>query len=111
MVSVILDRYRLQRAIDLDQRANLVYADTIRYGVCIASNVKNQSIARAADTIINDAEKTMIFYLSNIDEHDLVANVVSTKSTEFDNLLKITNIGYRGQLPETLFIPKDMLMV
>ena len=57
MVSVILDRYRLQRAIDLDQRANLVYADTIRYGVCIASNVKNQSIARAADTIINDAEK------------------------------------------------------
>lgn len=62
-------------------------------------------------TLINDAEKTMIFYLSNIDEHDLVANVVSTKSTEFDNLLKITNIGYRGQLPETLFIPKDMLMV
>lgn len=59
--------------------------------------------------LINDAERTIIFYLSNIDEHELVVNVVSTKSTEFDNTLKITNTGYRGQLPEELFIPADML--
>lgn len=59
--------------------------------------------------LINDAERTIIFYLSNIDEHELVVNVVSTKSTEFDNTLKITNTGYRGQLPEELFIPAYML--
>ena len=59
-------------------------------------------------TLINDAERTIIFYLSNIDEHELVANIASTKATEFDNILKITNIGYRGQLPAELFVPEDM---
>ena len=61
--------------------------------------------------LINDAEKTIIFYLSNVDEHELVVNVASTKSTEFDTILKIKNIGYRGQLPKMLFIPEDMLIV
>ena len=60
--------------------------------------------------LINDAERTIIFYLSNIDEQELVANVASTKSTNFDNTLKITNIGYRGQLPEEIFIPEEMLV-
>ena len=61
-------------------------------------------------TLINDAERTLIFYLSNMDEYKLIANIVSTKSTNFDNILKITNIGYRGQLPKELFIPEDMLI-
>lgn len=59
--------------------------------------------------LINDAERTIIFYLSNIDEHELIANISSTQTTQFDNTLKITNIGYRGQLPEELFITEDML--
>ncbi|MBP3568271.1 MAG: hypothetical protein J6K04_03800 [Lachnospiraceae bacterium] len=59
--------------------------------------------------LINDAERTIIYYLSNMDEHELVANVVSTKSTKFDTVLKISNAGYRGQLPKELFIPEDML--
>ena len=61
-------------------------------------------------TLINDAERTIIFYLSNLDEHELVANVVSTRFTTFDYTLKITNIGYKGQLPSELFIPEDMLI-
>lgn len=69
------------------------------------SNISEQELKE----LINDAERTIIFYLSNIDEHELVANVVSTKSTNFDNILKIKNSGYRGQLPEDLFIPEDML--
>lgn len=60
--------------------------------------------------LINDAEKTIIFYLSNLDEHNPVANVVSTKSTNFDNVLKIKNCGYRGQLPEEIFIPENLLV-
>lgn len=60
--------------------------------------------------LINDAEKTIIFCLSNFGKHELVANVVSTKSTNFDTILKIKNVGYRGQLPEELFIPKDMII-
>lgn len=70
---------------------------------------KNISEAELKE-LINDAERTIIFYLSNMDEHELVANVVSTKSTNFDNTLKITNTGYRGQLPKELFIPEDMLV-
>ena len=61
-------------------------------------------------TLINDAERTIIFYLSNLDEHELVANVVSTNFTTFDYTLKITNVGYKGQLPSELFIPEDMLI-
>lgn len=60
--------------------------------------------------LINDAERTIIFYLSNLDEHDLIANIASTKSATFDYTLKITNIGYKGQLPDELFIPKHMLI-
>jgi hypothetical protein len=59
--------------------------------------------------LINDAEKTIIFYMSNISQVELVANVSSTKSIYFDNMLKIKNIGYRGQLPEELFIPEDWM--
>lgn len=60
--------------------------------------------------LINDAERTLIFYTSQIDNnHELVANVVSTQSTTFNNILKITNIGYRGQLESEIFIPEDRL--
>ncbi|MBQ2883458.1 MAG: hypothetical protein IJE43_06775 [Alphaproteobacteria bacterium] len=60
--------------------------------------------------LINDAEKTIIFYLSNIDEHDLVDNVDCTKTAVFNNTLKIKNMGFRGQLPKELYIPKEMLI-
>lgn len=69
------------------------------------NNISEQELKE----LINDAERTIIFYLSNIDGHELVANVVSTKSTNFDNILWITNVGYRGQLPSELFISEDML--
>lgn len=59
--------------------------------------------------LINDAEKTIIFYLSNLDEHKLIANVVSTKSSKFDYTLKIENIGFKGQLPGEIYIPKEWL--
>ena len=60
--------------------------------------------------LINDAERTLIFYLSNMEEYELKANIVSTKSTNFENILKIRNVGYRGQLPKELFISEDMLI-
>lgn len=61
--------------------------------------------------LINDAERTIIFYVSNYDnEHELVANVVSTKTTNFNNTLKITNVGYKGQLENEIFIPEDDLI-
>ena len=60
--------------------------------------------------LINDVEKSLIFYISNIDKHELIANVVSTKSSNFNNILKIKNIGYRGHLPEELYISEDMLV-
>lgn len=78
----------------------------VRLGRVISpNNISEQELKE----LINDAERTIIFYLSNNDEYELVANVVSTKSTTFDNILKITNIGYRGQLPAELFISEDML--
>lgn len=49
---------------------------------------KNISEAELKE-LINDAERTIIFYLSNLDEHELVANVVSTKSTNFNHTLKL----------------------
>ena len=57
--------------------------------------------------LINDSEKTIIFYMHNEDEHDLIANVVSTQSTYPSEDLLIINTGYRGQLPRELFIPED----
>lgn len=60
--------------------------------------------------LINDAERTIIFYLSNKNEHKLIANIASTKSTAFDYVLKITNIGYRGDLPPELYLSEDMLV-
>ncbi len=57
--------------------------------------------------LINDSEKTIIFYMNNEDKHDLVANIVSTQSTyPIENLI-IKNIGYRGQLPKELLIPEE----
>lgn len=60
--------------------------------------------------LINDAEKTIIYYLSNYDEHELVDNIDCTKSAIFNNILKIKNIGFRGQLPSELYIPEDGLV-
>lgn len=61
------------------------------------------------NNLINDAEKTLIYYLSNIDGYELLANISSTKSANFDKPLIISNTGNRGQLPEELYIPEDML--
>ena len=58
---------------------------------------------------IDDAERTIIFYLSNIDEHELIVNIYSTHTTQFDHTLKIINIGYKEQLPKELFLTEDML--
>lgn len=56
--------------------------------------------------LINDAEKTIIYYLSKYDdEHDLIDNVDCTKSANFNNVLRIKNTGYKGQLPNELCIP------
>ena len=60
--------------------------------------------------LINDAERTIIFYLSNLDEQGLIANIASTKSTAVEHTLKIKNIGYKGQLPKVLYIPEDMMI-
>ena len=62
------------------------------------------------NTLINDAEKTIIFYLSNTEGCELIANIKSTRSINCEKLLKIKNIGFRGSLPEELFIP-DYLLV
>lgn len=59
--------------------------------------------------LINDAEKTIIYYLSNYDEHDLIDNIDCTKSAKFNNVLRIENIGYKGQLPKEIYIPEDSL--
>lgn len=50
-----------------------------------------------------------VYYISNYDQHELIANIVSTKSARFDTVLRIKNIGYKGQLPEITFIPKEDL--
>ncbi len=73
-------------------------------------NPKNLS-QKELKELISDAEKTIIFYLSNYDEHGLVDNIDCRKTACFTNLLKIKNIGYRGQLPEELFIPEEALLV
>lgn len=79
----------------------------VRLGRIISpKNISEQELK----VLINDAERTLIFYLSNVEKCQLVANIASTKSTNFDNILKIKNIGYRGQLPKELFIPEDMLI-
>lgn len=62
-------------------------------------------------SLINDAEKTIIFYFSNTEGCDLVVNIKATKSASFEKFLKIKNIGYRGNLPVELYIPDDMLTV
>lgn len=59
--------------------------------------------------LINDAEKTLIYYISNIEEYSLAANIASTKSTALNTVLRITNTGYRGHLPRELHIPEGML--
>ncbi len=60
--------------------------------------------------LINDAEKTIIFYVSNFNDCVLVDNIDCRQSISYNNKLKIRNIGYRGQLPKELFIPEDMLI-
>ncbi len=55
--------------------------------------------------LINDAEKTLIFYMNNEDEHGLIANVVSTKTTKPNEDLLIKNTGFRGMLPKKVYIP------
>ena len=60
--------------------------------------------------LINDAEKTIIFYLSNCSDCELIDNKDCTKTASFENLLKIKNIGYKGQLPKELYIPEDKLI-
>lgn len=59
--------------------------------------------------LINDAEKTIIFYVSNLCDFELIDNVDCRYRISFNNKLKITNTGYRGKLPKELFIPEDML--
>lgn len=56
---------------------------------------------------INDAEKTIIFYMKEIEKHELKANVTSTRSTYVIEDFIINNIGYRGELPKQLFIPEE----
>ena len=56
---------------------------------------------------INDAEKTIIFYMKEIEKHELKANVTSTRSTYVIEDLIINNIGYRGELPKQLYIPEE----
>ena len=56
---------------------------------------------------INDAEKTIIFYLTQIQEQELPANVTSTNSTYPLQDLIINNTGYGGDLPKRLFIPEE----
>lgn len=59
--------------------------------------------------IINDAEKTIIFYVSNLCDFELIDNIDCRYRISYKNKLRITNIGYRGKLPKELFIPEDML--
>lgn len=56
---------------------------------------------------INDAEKTIIFYIANEMKDELPENVTSKSSTCPDEDLIITNIGYRGVLPKELFISEQ----
>lgn len=59
--------------------------------------------------LINDAEKTIIFYISNLcNDCELIDNVDCRQTISCNNKLKIKNVGYRGQLPQELYIPEDM---
>lgn len=81
---------------------------SVRLGTVIAPvNISEEE----RKELINDAEKTIIYYLSKLDEHDPVANVVSTNSANFYHILKIENTGFRGQLPKEICIPKEWLKI
>ena len=56
---------------------------------------------------INDAEKTIIFYMTQVAAHPLPANVTSTVTTYPIQDLRIHNIGFRGELPKEIFIPEE----
>lgn len=56
---------------------------------------------------INDAEKTIIFYLEQVLGNEIPENVTSTKSTYVVQDLIINNVGYRGELPKRIVIPEE----
>ena len=60
-------------------------------------------------TVIEDAEKTIIFFMSQTEGYSLPANYISTQSAYFEKPLKITNTGFRGDLPQELYIAESEL--
>lgn len=62
-------------------------------------------------TIIEDAEKTIILFMSQTEGYRLPANYINTQSACFEKPLKITNTGFRGRLPRELYIPESELIV
>ena len=56
---------------------------------------------------INDAEKTIIFYLANETDYELPENVTSKNNTFPDEDLIIHNTGYRGVLDKIIIIPEE----
>lgn len=60
-------------------------------------------------TIIEDAEKTNILFMSLTEGYSLPANYINTKTAYFEQPLKIINTGFRGELPNLLFIPEKQL--
>lgn len=64
-----------------------------------AKNVSEEEMKQ----LINDAEATLIFCLSD----QLIHNKMCTVSCNPSQRLIITNIGYRGNLPTEVFIKDD----
>jgi len=56
---------------------------------------------------INDAEKTIIFFLEQVLKKEIPENVTSTKSTYVIQDLIINNVGYRGELPKQIVISEE----
>lgn len=52
--------------------------------------------------LIEDAEKTLIFL-----QHSLEQNIQCRKSCNVNYRLRITNTGYRGNLPAEMYIPDE----